>query len=145
MQHLLRDLGHAREQLLVGDRAVVDVAARRFGDVHRQIADPLEVGVDLDRRDDDAQVDRHRLLQGQELEGAIVDAHLAGVDVAVADRHLVERVQVADGEAADGLGQPRRHRRALQLQLALELVDAGLEVASRRSHVGHGEPSRTVR
>jgi hypothetical protein len=152
VQHRLGDFGHPRQHRLLADGAVIDVAARRLGDVHGEIADPLQVGVDLDRGDDDAQVDGYRLLQRQQFEGAIVDRHLAGVDVAVPDGHLVEGVQVAGGEAADGLRQARRDRRPLQRQLALELVDAGEEVASGRTHLAHGGdpssrsgPSRSLR
>ena len=49
------------------------VAPRRLGDVDREVADPLEVGVDLDRRDDRPQVGGHRLIQRQQREAAAVD------------------------------------------------------------------------
>ena len=52
------------------------VAARRLGDIDREIADALQIAVDLDRRHNDAQIDRHRLVQGQQLEAAIVDLDL---------------------------------------------------------------------
>ena len=64
-----------------------DVAPRRLGDVDRQVADALEVGVDLDRRDDRAQVGGHRLVQRQQREAAVVDLDVQRVDRLVAGEH----------------------------------------------------------
>ena len=61
---------------LLRHRAGRKVAACGLGDVDRQIADPLEVRVDLDGGNDDAQIDGNRLMQRQKLEGAIVDRDL---------------------------------------------------------------------
>jgi len=52
---------------------VLEVASARLGDVHREVADALEVGVDLDRREDAAQVGGHRLAKRQQAEAPVVD------------------------------------------------------------------------
>jgi hypothetical protein len=53
VEHRFGDLAHSRQQLLLRDSVGRKVSPRRFGDVDGQIADPLEIGVDLDRRDDE--------------------------------------------------------------------------------------------
>ena len=53
-------------------------------DVHRQVADPLQIVVDLHRGNDEPQVDRHRLVQGEHLEALLLDLDLALVDFVVA-------------------------------------------------------------
>ena len=51
---------------------VADVAVAGLRDVDRQVADALEIGVDLDCGNDGTQVGRHRLMQGEQPEAAIV-------------------------------------------------------------------------
>ena len=46
---------------------------RALGDVDRQIAHALQVGVDLEGGDDQAQIGRHGLLQRQQVDGELVD------------------------------------------------------------------------
>src|ERR1017187_8468427 len=50
------------------------------GNTHRLVADPLQVAVDLDHRQDEAQVDGHGLLLGQQFIGHLVQLALRGVD-----------------------------------------------------------------
>jgi hypothetical protein len=52
---------------------------RALGDVGGLVADAFEVAVDLDDRQDEAQVDGHGLLLGEQLVGHLVDG-LRGVD-----------------------------------------------------------------
>ena len=63
------------------------VAPRRLGDVHGQVADALEVGVDLHRGDDRPQVGGHRLVERQQREAAVVDLDVQRVDRLVAGEH----------------------------------------------------------
>ena len=74
---------------------VADAVADAFGGV----AHALEVGVDLDDAEDEAQVDGHGLLHGEQVEGGLVDVALQAVDgdLAAAD-------EVADGEVAHAVG-----------------------------------------
>ena len=66
------------------------VALGRLGDIDREVADPLEVGVDLDRRDDRAQIGGHRLVQRQQLEASVIDLDVQLVDRAVAGEHMLD-------------------------------------------------------
>jgi hypothetical protein len=52
---------------------VQQVAARGLDDIDGQITNPFEIGVDLDGRDDRPEVDRHGLVQRQQLERSPVD------------------------------------------------------------------------
>ena len=54
-----------------------------LGDVHRLVADALEVGHQAQRRGQEPQVVGHRLAQGQDAQHQRVDVHLVAVDVAV--------------------------------------------------------------
>ena len=92
---MLRDV----DQLL--DRRVRRVAPRRLGDVHRQVADALEIGVDLHGRDDGAEVGRHRLIERQQREAAVVDLDVERVQRLVAAHHAVDDAVVAVHEALD--------------------------------------------
>ena len=74
---------------------VLRVAPRRLGDVDREVADALEIGVDLDRRDDRAQVDGHRLVQRQQREAAVVDLDVQRVERLVADQDARDELAVA--------------------------------------------------
>jgi hypothetical protein len=58
-------------------------AQRALGDVDRVVADALQIVVDLERPDEKAQVDRHRLLQGEQVDRLILDLHLHPVDLFV--------------------------------------------------------------
>jgi len=71
------------------------VAARGLGDVDGQVADAFEVGVDLDRGDNRAQVGGHRLVQREQLEAAVVHLDVQLVDRLVAVEHAVDGRDVA--------------------------------------------------
>ena len=75
------------------------VAARRFGDVDRQIADALEVGVDLHGGDDRPEVGGHRLVERQQREAAVVDLDVQAVERLVADEHAVDQRRDRDRPA----------------------------------------------
>ena len=59
--------------------------------LHGQVADPLQVVVDLEHGDDEAQVDGHRLVQGQDLEALLLDLHLGLVDPVVGLDHVLRQ------------------------------------------------------
>ena len=63
------------------------------------VAHALKVGVDLDDAEDEAQIDGHGLLHGEQVERGLVDVALHAVDgdLAAAD-------QVADGQVANPVG-----------------------------------------
>ena len=127
-QHRLRDRRHARDVDQLLDRRVRRVAHGRLGDVDRQVADALEVGVDLHRRDDRAQVGGHRLVQRQQREAAVVDLDVQRVERLVAGQHALDQVAVAldeplDREAHFFFGQAAHFE-----QPGLELLELFLKV-----------------
>ena len=107
------------------------VAPRGFGDVDREVADALEIRVDLDRRHDRAKVDRHRLVQREQLEAAVVD-----LDVELIDRLIPREDAVhARGVALD----ERPHRRAdAILGEAAHLEQPRLELGELLLEMGNG-------
>ena len=72
------------------------------GDVDGLIAYALEVGVDADDGEDEAEVDGHGLLHGKEVEGHLVDLALEAIDggLGVED-------ELADAEVAGAIGLDR--------------------------------------
>src|ERR1041385_78340 len=52
-----------------------------LGDVHRLVAHALQVGIDLDARNDKTQVDGHGLLHGQQVNRHLVHVALGGIDL----------------------------------------------------------------
>jgi hypothetical protein len=120
-----------------------DVAARRFGDVDRQVADALEVRVDLHCGDDGPEVGGHRLVEREKREAAAVDFNVQRVQWLVTDQRAVNQVVIAvdqplHGEthllfcAAGHLEQPR-----------LELLQLFLEMNHHPPHRFH-QPNRPV-
>ena len=108
-RHVL-DLGGRRDARLRRHEAL---GALR--DVHGVVAHPFEVARDLDRAHEEAQVARHRLLQGEQPDRALLDVQLEEVDLAVAADHGVGLRGV--------MAQQRVHR----------------EVDERLGLLGHGE------
>ena len=104
------------------------VAPRGLGDVHRQIADALEVGVDLHGGDDRAQVGGHGLVEREQREAAAVDLDVQPVERLVAGQHALDERVVALDEPLDRqadvfLGEPAHLE-----QPRLELFELFLEM-----------------
>ena len=101
---------------------------RPLGDAHRQVGDPLQVGVDLQHRGDPPQIDRHRLVQGQHLQALFLDVDLVLVDILVRLHDLV-------GQLVPPLAQGQRrlvdhlldHRRDAQ-QLGVQVLQVAVQV-----------------
>ena len=110
-------------------------AAYSLGDIDGEVTDALEVGIDLDGGDDRAQVDRHRLVQRQELEAAAVDLDVQLVDRRVAGQHAVDDGRVALDESADGRADAVLGEAAHFEQPCLELFELFLKV--RNDAIGH--------
>ena len=85
-----------------GGRVVENLDALR--DVGGLVADALEVAIDLDDGEDEAEIDGHGLLFGEQIVGHLVDVALGGVDGCfdlldvVAEAHVAGEVGI-DGEA----------------------------------------------
>ena len=72
------------------------------GDVDGLVADALEVGVDADDGEDEAQVDGHGLLHGEEVEGHLVDLALEAVDGGLGAEDEFADAEVAGAVGLDG-------------------------------------------
>ncbi len=101
-QHALRDHRHLGDVDQPLDRRVDRVAKRRLGDVDRQVADALEVGVDLHSRDDRAKIHGHRLIERQQREAALIDLDVQRIDWLVADQHAFDAAAIAGNQTLDG-------------------------------------------
>ncbi len=110
--------------------AVLQIALGRLGDVDGEIADALEVGVDLDGGDNRPQVGGHRLMQRQQLEAAVVDLDVQVVDRLVADEHVRRPARGhARSEAGDGLAHALFRQPAHREQPLLQRVELLLKVS----------------
>ena len=101
-QHRLRDVGHSRDVDQLLDGWMRRVALRGLGDVHGEIADALEIGVDLDRSHHGAQIRGDRLVQGQELQAPIVDLDVQSVEGSSPCSTRSIGREVAFGQPLDG-------------------------------------------
>ena len=86
---LLRDLGEPRQVDVRLERRLLIQHLDRLGDVDRRVAHALEVGGDLHRRDQEAEVAGRRLLQRQHPVAGVVDLLLELVDLGVGADHRV--------------------------------------------------------
>ena len=78
---------------------MVELLEYALGNVHREIANALEVGNDFQRGGDEAQVRGDRLAARQDAQTELVVFHLEAVDVVVGEHGIVGQGIVApDGE-----------------------------------------------
>ena len=94
-EHALSNGRHPRNVNQLLDWRVSGVLTRRLGNVDREIANPFQVGVDLDGRDNRSQVDGHRLVKRKQCETAIIDLDVQTVQRSVAGDHTVDQRAVA--------------------------------------------------
>jgi hypothetical protein len=78
--HAPGKLAHGRKIHRQIDRLELQHLLGAAHNAHRLVADPLQVAVDLDDRQDEAQIDGHGLLLGQQLIGHLIQLALRGVD-----------------------------------------------------------------
>jgi len=115
-KHVAREARHLDDLRLRGDGALVGEPHRRLRDVDGVVAHPLEVVGDLQGGGQHAEVARHRLLEGQQ-----VDAHLFKLDL-----HLVDDPVGADHRLGL-LPVPLEQRVHRQAQCGLRLARHGQE------------------
>ena len=101
---------------------------RLAGDVHRHVADPLQVVVDLQGRNQLPQIDRHRLVQGQRLEAFLLEVDFPAVDIVVHCLNFLGEFGVAVEQGADRLLDLLLDDRADQQQVSFEFIDFSLQV-----------------
>ena len=126
--HLLGARAHLLERV---DEHPVGRDGRRelheLRDRHAVVADPLEVQVDVEHREDEPQVGRDRRLPREQLLDALLDREVARVDLVVERDHLVGELLVLLHERVERAAQRAQHERALLVHRRLELVEIFLE------------------
>ena len=84
---------------------------RQLGQVAGEVAHAFQRGAHPERTDDHAQVTRHRTLQGQDVDGALIEAVLQEVDPGIGGNDVLGQVDVGARESCrglvDGLGDQR--------------------------------------
>ena len=88
------------------------------GDARRLIGDPLQIRAELHRRDDGAQIDRHRLEAQQQFDAVLIHLLFEQIDLLVVGDHLVAQLAIALEQPAEGplqiaLRQARHHQHVL--------------------------------
>jgi hypothetical protein len=116
---------------------------RRLRDVDGVVADTFEVAGDLDGADQESKVACHRLLQGEQLEGELLDLHLQLVNLTVPAEYGV-RLLLVPGEQrvhrdVDEFFRTRRHVE----QTLLERCQLVVEVA-KADGLAWGHPNLPV-
>jgi len=92
------------------------------------IAHPLQVVRDLERRGDEAQIPRQRLLESEQAQTAVVDVELEPVDHLVVREHLARQRGVAAPQRVDRLEDDALGAPAHAQELLLELLEIVFEV-----------------
>ena len=105
IQHLLElaegGAAHAGQRLGQADRRLAVEHDGALGDILGQVADALQLGGGLDRRQRLAQIHRHGLAQRQQLQGAVFDILLHGVNAGIAANGAFRRHAVTAGHRLD--------------------------------------------
>ncbi len=99
-----------------------------FGDVLGQVAHPLQIVIDLQHGHDEAQVGRHRLIEGQRLEHLLFDVDFHAVDFGVLVDNGPGEIAVAVDQGRDAFGQRFFHERPDEQNLLFEALDLPLQV-----------------
>ena len=140
LDHALRALGHPGEVHVGLELRLLVELDGALADVHRLVADALEVGDDLHGRRDEAEIAGRRLLEGEQLHALLVHLHVVGVHLLVAlddlAGHRVVPLEQRGHHPADlVLDQPAHGEQGL-----LERLELLVEVAWHG-----GLPTRTGR
>ncbi len=142
-EHRTRLPGHLEELGLRGDQPGAEEPLGRLRDVDRVVADALQIVGDLGRGDQQAEVSRHGLLSGEQIDHSLLDLELEGVDGAITGDHAGGELAVATQQrverAAQGILGLARHGQELGLQLRQLVVEVAV---GRRG--GGAHPNRPV-
>ena len=117
-------LGDVDGKVDVGEGAHL---ANADGDVDGLVADALEVGVDADDGEDEAQVDGHGLLHGEKIEGHLVDLALEAIDGGLGAEDELADAEVARAVGLDGALDGLLGHAGHDEQLLFEVVEALVE------------------
>src|SRR5262245_2813352 len=130
LHHALGLLGHSRQVDVRLELALLVQLHRALGDVHRLVADALEVGDDLHGGGDEAEVAGGRLVEGEQLHALLVDLDVVSVHLPIAvddvsGQRLVTLHQRPHG-AADLILDQRAHGQQRLLEAVQLLVEVSL-------------------
>ena len=121
--HLLGTLAHVLDR--PADRLVVDVQVahqlRELRDGDAVVGHPLEMEVDPQHGQHEAEIDRDRRLAREQRLDAGLDLDVAPVDLVVEGDHLVGELVVAAGERVERRAERPEDEVALFLEAGLEL------------------------
>ena len=122
-------IAHARQIDQRLHRRVHDVTLGGLGDIDGEVADAFEVDGNLRGGDDEAEIAGHGLLQGQQLETAIVDLDLQRVQLAVARHDLLDLFEIRGNERGERGAHALFGAGAHEQQAPLELIEIVREMA----------------
>ncbi len=105
------------------------------GDVDGLVAYALEVGVDADDGEDEAEVDGHGLLHGEEVEGHLVDLALEAVDGGLGVEDELADAEVAGAVGLDGALDGLFGHAGHDEEVLFELVEALLELDAHQPNL----------
>ncbi|MCU1434468.1 MAG: hypothetical protein JWR71_1193 [Pseudarthrobacter sp.] len=139
--HLAEGLGHGR-----GDDRRRESEAGQLGDVPGEVAHPLQRGAHPEGANDHPEVARYRALQGEDVDGAFIQAVLEEIDPGIRGndvfgqinvRHLEGRVGLLHG-LADQLGNLNELLTHLGQLFLKNLTHGGVLSLESRPHVADG-------
>ena len=105
---------------------------RLVGDIGGQVADPLQVGVDLEHGQDQAEVDRRRLPGDQHPDALVVDLDLQVVENSVFAQDLLGEVRVRVLEGAHRFRDGLDGQSAISNNLRLDVFELLLKMRCHR-------------
>src|SRR5262249_558376 len=120
--HFFGDFAHAGKVDVGLDARVAENAQRALRDVDSLVADALEVVVDAGNRENEAEVDRHELMEGKELDDAIVDFELELVDGVFFGEDALGKLLIGIENGVDGLVDGAFGKATHPKEAILELV-----------------------
>ena len=102
---------------------------RAFGDVHGQVADTLEIGVDLERGGQEAQIAGDRLPERQRTRYQAVNLHFHLVDLRLIANHLLGDFPVLVDQGANATVNRGFHQPAHLQQLVVQFFQFDCKMA----------------
>ena len=72
---------------------------------HRLIADPLQIGIDFDSRQNEAQIHGHGLLHRQKVKRHLIDLAFRAIDDGFIDTHFIAGRQLTAAVCVEGKGK----------------------------------------
>ena len=95
-----------------------------------QVGDALQVVVDLHQRRDPPQIDRHWLMEGENLQALFLDVDFVRIDVGVGRNHAFDQVVPSLGEGLSGVVDHFLDDGRNAQELGIEAFDVAKEVSA---------------